>query len=158
MFLFRNGIVILLLMISPNVSANEPSAFTAVQRLFAAMSAFDYPQMKAIGTNDFHLLENGEVWDMDDLVTAVKPAGDKYVRRNYFSVIRTVTSQDSVWISYWNRADFPKPDGKVNSVTWLESAVMVNVNTEWKIQMMHSTRLAHPEKLSTDIIFEEYTD
>ena len=158
MFFLRSGIVVVLLMISNNVAANEPAAFTAVQRLFSAISNFDYQKMKTIGTDDFQLLENGEIWDMDDLAADIKPSGDKYERRNYFSVIRTVASKDSVWVSYWNRADFPKPDGKVNSATWLESAVMVNVNNEWKIQMLHSTRLRHPEKLSKDIVFEEYTD
>ena len=158
MSLLRSCIVMVLLMTSANSYASEPTAFSAVQRLFSAMSAFDYPRMKVIGTEDFQLLENGEVWDMDDLVTAIKPSGDKYERRNYFSVIRTVTTQDNVWVSYWNRADFPKPDGSAQSVTWLESAVMVKVDAHWKVQMMHSTRLSHPEKLSKDIIFTEYTD
>jgi hypothetical protein len=42
------------------------------------------------------------------------------------------------WVSYWNKATFN--NGQEESVVaWLESAVMIKVDSEWKIQMLHST-------------------
>ena len=50
----------------------EKSPFNTVQNLFAAISEFDYTKMKAVVTDDFQLLEAGEVWDTDILIEVIK--------------------------------------------------------------------------------------
>lgn len=58
------------------------------------------------------------------------------------------------WVSYWNKATFTK--GKlVETVVWLESAVLIRDDNEWKIQMLHSTRI-RPEDLPKDIVLTEH--
>lgn len=146
------------LLISSGCFAQEPAPFNAVQRLFSSMASLDYDEMAAIGTDDFHLLEVGEVWDMNDLISAIKSVPTKFERRNYFSVIKTKTSKDTVWVSYWNKADYTFETGEKIQSRWLESAVMVKVGTEWKIQMLHSTKLRPEQSIPEDVIFAEYTD
>jgi len=142
-----------LIIFAPQVCAND-KAFKAVQDLFAGMSAFDYEKMRDVVTPDFQLLEVGEVWDLDDLIRVVKPSGKKYERRNYFSVIKVAEHTDTVWVSYWNKADFIV-EGKARQVGWLESAVMIKSGNDWKVQMLHSTRV-DIDKIPADVIFQEY--
>ncbi len=130
----------------------QESPFKAVQDLFAAMSDVNHAEMKRIVTSDFQLLEVGEDWDLNDLIEVVSPS--EYVRRNYFSVIKAKTLGNSAWVSYWNKATFTKGE-IVETVVWLESAVLVKENNTWKIQMLHSTKIK-PEQLPKHIVLTEY--
>jgi len=146
--------IIVVLTVSANAQENRP--FHAVEKLFAAMSAYDYEGMYAAGTDDFQLLEDGEVWDMARLAQAVKDAEGEIARRNFFAVIKQVESNDSVWISYWNRADLRMADGQEASIAWLESVVVVREGNEWVLQMMHSTGIKGAENLPEGLEMEEY--
>lgn len=126
--------------------------FKAVEVLFSAMTEVDHAKMKSVVTNDFQLLEVGEDWDMDQLIAVVKPS--EYSRRNYFSIIKTKISGEFAWVSYWNKATFTKGES-LETVAWLESAVLVKENNSWKIQMLHSTKLK-PENLPKDIVLIEH--
>ena len=134
----------------------EDSPFKAVQNLFAAIAAFDHSRMEAVVTDDFQLLEAGEVWDIDTLHKVIGPNENAYERRNYFSLIRMVSRNETVWISYWNKATFTVPD-KIFENVWLESVVLVEDQGSWKIQLMHST-IVSLENVPTDVTFEEYID
>ena len=139
-----------------NLSAKDDSAFNAVQELFAAISAFDYPKMRNVVTKDFQLLENGELWNIEKLISAIKPGEEPYLRRNYFKLVKEVKKDGLVWVSYWNKATY-KSAKNTNVAVWLESAVMIKVNGRWKVQMMHSTYLQE-DKRSKDIQFTEYVE
>ncbi len=154
MQLCQRGLFFLILMITTNSQANKPPLpFNAVQRLFSAISAFDYTAMNEAVTSDFHLLEVGEVWNMDDLINAVKPSENTYERRNFFSVIKTVTNGDMAWVSYWNKATYESLEPGTKA--WLESVVLVNIDNQWKIQLLHSTRV-DPDLVPGEVVFEEY--
>ena len=134
----------------------EDSPFKAVQNLFAAIAAFDHSRMEAVVTDDFQLLEAGEVWDIDTLIKAIGPNENLYERRNYFSLIRMVSRNETVWISYWNKATFTMSDEIVENA-WLESVVLVEDEGSWKMQLMHSTKVSL-ESVPMDVAFEEYID
>lgn len=141
------------LLMQPGVAtaaaADDHPAFTPVKQLFAAMSAHDGPAMHATATSDFQLLEHGEVWSMQKLVEAVQPNGKPYQRDNFFQQIHAHQQHNMAWISYWNKAQINR-DGTTRTVVWLESAVLIMTNDQWKIQMLHSTRLdpaKHPQNI-----------
>ena len=133
-----------------------PHPFSAVQALFAAMSAYDEPAMRATSAPDFHLLEVGEVWDMDKLVSAVTSGDGAATRRNYFAVIDARIAGDRAWVSYWNRAVFTVSGGQPQKVEWLESAVMAKQGDRWLIEMLHSTRLGANQLIPDDIQLQEH--
>ncbi|MGB2742710.1 MAG: nuclear transport factor 2 family protein [Cognaticolwellia sp.] len=148
-------IQILFLFVSLLVSATsfgQESPFKAVQDLFSAMSQVNHAKMKNIVTNDFQLLEDGENWNITDLIKVVNPS--KYYRKNYFNVIATKVSGDVAWVSYWNKATFTKGE-LIEEVVWLESAVLIKDNEAWKIQLLHSTKIK-PENLPKHIVLTEY--
>ncbi|MDO6446120.1 nuclear transport factor 2 family protein [Colwellia sp. 1_MG-2023] len=133
-------------------SFGSDKPFKAVQDLFSAISEINHEKMKSIVTSDFQLLEVGEDWDINDLIKVVNPS--EYIRRNYFSVIKTKSSGNTAWVSYWNKATFTKGE-MVEVVVWLESAVPIKDNNNWKIQMLHSTKIK-PENLPKNILLSEY--
>ena len=137
-------------------AVTDKSPFNAVQNLFAAMSAFDYSKMKSVVTDDFQLLEAGEVWDIDILIDAIKPYENTFSRRNYFSLIKVVSNEDIVWVSYWNKAIITMPN-KTSEKSWLESVVLVKDKNNWKLQMMHST-IVLSKNIPADVEFIEYID
>jgi len=125
---------------SDDLIAKHP--FHAVQLIFAGVSAFDHELMNAMATDDFQLLEVGEVWDMDDFTAVVKRSS--MVRRNYFSIIKSDINENFAWVNYWNKAtyiDSKVADAPLREVAWLESAIMVKTAKGWKVQQLHSTRI-----------------
>ncbi len=128
--------------------------FNTIQEFFAATSAVDHDKLKSLMTDDFQLLEVGEIWDASKLIKVIQPS-DR-IRQNYFQLITTKLHGDSAWVSYWNKAIFTNK-GKSGTLYWLESAVLVKHGANWQIQMLHSTRV-DKDKVPTDVKFVEYTE
>lgn len=144
-----------IIFISLTISASsfgQDVPFKAVQNLFSAISEVNHTKMKNVVTDDFQLLEVGEDWDIHDLIKVVNPS--EYVRKNYFNVIKTKINGDFAWVSYWNKATFTK-DKLIENVVWLESAVLIKDGNDWKVQMLHSTKIK-PENLPSNIVLTEY--
>jgi len=120
------------------------------------MSAHDEAAMRATSVPDFHLLEVGEIWDMDKLVSAVISGEGRPTRQNFFAVINSRTSGDKAWVSYWNRAVFTFPNGQTQNINWLESAVLVRSGEGWLIEMLHSTRLGAKQQIPDSVALQEY--
>lgn len=144
-------VVITNLLVSSCFANDQP--FRAIQEFFAATSAFDHNKLQLLMTDDFQLLEAGEIWDGDKLLSVIQPSN--LVRQNYFKLVTVKVQEDSAWVSYWNKAKFTS-DGQSGIVFWLESAVLKRAKNGWKIQMLHSTHVDN-EKVPSDIRFTEYT-
>lgn len=140
--------------ISASDSVNGMPAFKAVQEFFAGLATFDENRMRDNMTNDFELLEVGEVWDADKLVNAVLPYKGMIKRQNFFDLITYKQNGDTVWVSYWNKAKKQTSKGEEQDL-WLESAVIIKTDEDWKIQMLHSTGITDTD-LPADISFTEY--
>jgi hypothetical protein len=143
-----------LLCIATADAADHP-ALQPVKDLFAAMSKHDGKAMQETATEDFQLLEHGEDWTMQRLIEAVQPKGKPFERKNFFSQIRARQNGDVAWVSYWNKAEIHSESG-LRTIVWLESAIMVKEVDRWKIQLLHSTRLApehHPKDIDW-VLFE----
>lgn len=149
-------IVVIGLLASSNSYSNETTPFNTVQRFFSAMSSFDYKGTKAVVTQDFQLLEVGEVWDINDYFNVLKSLEGKFEkRRNYFSIIRKVSSKDNMWVSYWNKAIIKPIGHDPITLFWLESVVISRENNEWKLQLLHSTKVEH-NAIPKEVVFKEY--
>lgn len=120
--------------------AADHAALEPVKKLFIAMSARDGDAMRSTGTENFQLLEQGEVWSMDKLVSVVKAPRKTSERKNFFQQIAARQSGDMAWVSYWNKAEITR-EGELRKIVWLESAVMIKVQGQWTIQLLHSTRV-----------------
>jgi hypothetical protein len=144
------------LLVYTSAQSAESPPFDTVRDLFAAMSAFDDARMRSAVTDDFQLLEDGEIWDIDTLISAITPGENPYVRRNFFSLIRAESNNDVGWVSYWNKATFTTSDG-VSERIWLESALMIKDQGEWKLQLLHSTHVS-ADDMTTSVEFQEHIE
>ena len=93
-------------------------------------------------TEDFLLLENGEVWDNEiitDYMNRAKANGTQPERINSFDFIEIKVRDEMAWMAYHNNAVF-KMAGKVEGeMNWLESATAIKTKEGWRLQMLHST-------------------
>ena len=125
---------------SPLFAQKDKAAIeAAIVKFFDGLTEVDNNKLKATTTDDFLLLEHGEVWNMDTLVHKLTQSKNpNRIRVNSFDFFKTEQKDDVAWVSYFNTADFTMGDRK-QSVRWLESAVLVRQGKEWKIKQLHST-------------------
>ena len=94
-------------------------------------------------TNDFILLEHGEIWTNDTIANwckAAKLRDDGTKRINNFDFFKAKKEGNRIWMAYHNYATFKKDTIK-GKYQWLESIVAVKNDSTWKLEMMHSTRI-----------------
>lgn len=130
----------------------QSAPFESVVAFFAALSVADHPGIRNSVTDDILILEQGEVWNLEKLLSLVKPK--PLVRRNFFSIVSEDVRGDTALINYWNKAVEISATGEERTRAWLESVVVVKAGGAWKIQQMHSTRLV-PEQIPPNIEFIE---
>lgn len=93
-------------------------------------------------TEDFIILENGEVWDNNRIKQFMRgqlanPNRPRRVNRMEYISIEKYGS--SLQIAYDNYADFYQQDSLVGKAHWLESAMAIETPEGWRLRMMHST-------------------
>lgn len=93
-------------------------------------------------TEDFLLLETGEVWDMEMMRNYLIKSGERrseVKRINSFDFIEIKIEGRMAWVAYYNKAEFRKGDEVVREMNWVESAIAVLTEEGWKLQLLHST-------------------
>lgn len=118
--------------------ADYPPEFQPVVTLFSGIAYADHDMIQRSTTDDFLLLEVGEVWDLATLLDAVTTG--KGERKNYFGLISVERFDGVASISYWNKA-VVRLGAKTTSRGWLESVIVVDTGSGWKLKQMHSTRV-----------------
>lgn len=98
-------------------------------------------------SEDFLLLEDGQIWNKDSISGNLdrmnaKIAADKITvnRINKINFISSKIEGKMAWVAYHNTAVYNDGKGKIYGEDhWLESVVAVRTKSGWKIQMLHST-------------------
>ncbi len=79
-------------------------------------------------TEDFILLEHGEVWDMAfirNYLGKAKSNPNPPTRTNRFEYIKTIVEGDRAWIAYHNYATISRDGQVLRELYWLESATAI---------------------------------
>lgn len=95
-------------------------------------------------TEDFVILEQGQVWDNDRIKQYMRGqlANDnRPIRINKMNYLSIDKYGPSIQIAYYNDADFMEGDSLVGQAQWLESALAVPTPNGWRLKMMHSSRV-----------------
>ncbi len=93
-------------------------------------------------TEDFIILEQGEIWDNDRIKQFMRNQlsnENRPLRVNKMDYISIDKYGESMQIAYHNYADFIDSDTIVGKAQWLESALVVKTEEGWRLKMMHST-------------------
>ena len=108
--------------------------------MFDALSNRDSVNLKLYCTTDIILFENGEIWNLDTLITRairMNTAAD-FKRTNTFDFISTKVKKNTAWASY-NLQSAIMRNGKQGFVKWMETVILVKKKNKWKINVLHST-------------------
>ena len=103
----------------------------------------DSTKISKYHTDDFIILEHGEVWDNDRIKEFMRgqlAREDRAKRINIMDYISIEKYGPSMQIAYHNRAEFYQKDSLVWEGGWLESATAIKTPEGWRLKMMHSTR------------------
>lgn len=130
-----------------DVAAIEQLVQDIFDNIWSTPAGSDTASIARYHTDDFILLEHGEIWTGDTIRNWLQGKQTQFntaapERRNSFDFYRTEHLGDRIWAAYQNYGDWVDTNGDtVASRGWLESIVAVRqVNGEWKLEMMHSTR------------------
>lgn len=107
-------------------------------------SAADSNKISKYHTDDFIILEHGEVWDNDRIKKFMRnkiARNSQTKRTNKMDYISIDKYGESIQMTYYNYAEFWQADTLAGKASWLESALAVKTASGWKLKMMHSTRM-----------------
>lgn len=130
-------------------NSTKPNETQEIQELIqnsfdSLFSGYRVELLDRFYTPNFLLLEQGEVWDMDFIKTYL---GDRsknpnpVTRTNRFEFIKTEVFGDRAWVAYHNWATFTKDGSAPREVYWLESASAIRTSEDWRLELLHSTRV-----------------
>lgn len=100
-------------------------------------------------TDDFILLEDGEVWDLNiirDVMDKMAEMDRVPERINSFEFLEVKIAGDMAWTAYHNKAVFKIEGQEVGEMNWLESATAIRTQDGWRLEMLHSTVVRMEEK------------
>lgn len=125
--------------------SDEKAIQDLIQNSFDELfSEFNAEKVSDFYTEDFILLEQGEVWDLEMInsyFAKAKSDPDRATRLNHFEFIKTTIEGNRAWIAYQNYATFKKDGAVMMEIHWLESATATKTNDGWRLDMLHSTRV-----------------
>lgn len=126
-------------------NSDEVEIQNLIQNSFDELfSNLDAEKLGDFYTDDFLLLEQGEVWDKAIILGYFERASqnpNRPVRTNRFEFIQTKVEGNRGWVGYWNYATISKDGQVVQEIKWLESATAVKTEKGWRLDMLHSTRV-----------------
>lgn len=128
---------------APITEAEKQIAKDLIQGIFDDVWAgLDSTKISHYHTDDFLLLENGELWKNEEIKVYVRRqlAKNEAIKRvNKMEYLTIEKYGESMQIVYHNFADFIQADTIVYKGRWLESALAVPTEEGWRLKMMHST-------------------
>jgi ketosteroid isomerase-like protein len=124
------------------ITDEQTSVQKTIQQLFAALTNADTTAMKTYATSTVRFYEYGQVWPMDTLISKVmknKSIAD-FKRTNKFEFVNTTIHKNTAWATYYLQSTFTR-NGKEEIVYWMETVILIKDKKQWKIDVLHSTRL-----------------
>jgi hypothetical protein len=103
----------------------------------------DEARYRTLLTDDYLLLEDGEIQDAAaDIASMPKPA-DEYKRSDAFD-FRTIRVHDDTGYAVYFLRSHVIEKGNARDLEWLESAIFRRTDNNWRVAVLHSTRLVKP--------------
>jgi hypothetical protein len=90
------------------------------------------------------LLEHGEIIDREADVASMAKPGIGFRRTDHFDFHSVTIERDLAYAVYVLRSEIYDDVKGARSREWLESAILRRVKGDWKMALLHSTRVSHP--------------
>ena len=102
----------------------------------------DQDKYRALLTDDYLLLEHGEIQDVEKEISFMPKPADEYRRTDAFDFKLLQSHENMAYAVYFLKSDIrTKKDGATRR-EWLESMIFRRGNDgRWRIALLHSTRM-----------------
>lgn len=114
----------------------------SVVSLFTALTNADTTALKRSCTEDVRFYEYGQIWTIDTIIQKVMQSKSipDFKRTNSFEFVSTTINKQTAWATYYLQSTFIR-NGKEELVKWMETVVLQKEKRNWKVAVLHSTRL-----------------
>ncbi len=137
-------LIALLLSASANaqITQEQKTVQQTVEDMFATLTNADTAALKTFVTANVHFYEYGQVWTIDTLIQKVMQSTSTpgFKRSNSFNFVSTAINKNTAWVTYYLQSTFTR-NGKEDIVKWMETVVLIKEKKQWKINVLHSTRI-----------------
>mgnify|MGYP001549211463 CR=1 FL=1 len=122
-------------------TAEQANVVQAMRTMYVAATNDDLAEFHSVTTPEFYAFDNGKRFTGDALMAVVKR-----LHASGIVAVWKVTEPEvhitgqTAWITYVNKGSMHDSSG-TKPMTWLESAVLVKENGNWRIQFLDSTRV-----------------
>lgn len=93
-------------------------------------------------TDDYLLLENGEIFDAAGDTALIPSPADEYKRKDVFDFKSVKLDGDFAYVVYFLKSDINDNKKGPRHFEFLESAILRRSGKSWRVALLHSTRLA----------------
>lgn len=129
---------------APSVSAADDAAAVkqAVNDCYSVFYvSLDKQKYRSLLTEDYLLLENGELLDVEGDIALMPTPDSGYKRTDAFDFRSVKVHGDTAYAAYFLKSKITDKKNGTHNGEWLESAVLRRSGTGWRIALLHSTRI-----------------
>ena len=132
----------ILLNAQPSSTKEQQAVQQTIENMFTALTNADTAGLKLYCTGDVKFYEYGQIWTVDTLIqkAMLSKTIPDFKRINSFEFVDTAINQKTAWVTYYLQSTITR-NGKQETVKWQETAVLIKEKNQWKINVLHSTRL-----------------
>jgi ketosteroid isomerase-like protein len=142
---FTASLVLAALLAAPALANDKAAVEAAIRESYAAYSSFDEARYRSTTTDDFLLLEHGELIDREGDVAMMARPGTGFRRADHFDFDAVRIAGDTAYAVYTLESEIHDDVRGTRDREWLESAILRREEGRWKMALLHSTRVSHPE-------------
>lgn len=124
--------------------ASEPDAAqirAAILALFEAARSDDIGKFRQVTAPTFYSFDGGKRFGGEELMQHIgKLHAEGWIYEWNVGEPEITVRGDVAWATWLNEGSARAPDGKLESLAWLESAVLQKDDGRWRIHFFHSSR------------------
>jgi hypothetical protein len=113
---------------------------------FDGMETRDWDLMRSLVTDNYYVLEQGELFDVEGHINWLQTVAPEPVMLSFtFDYVDVLVKGTTAWIVYYDYLDVSVGGNVVGHWEGLESAVFLKNGGEWKLAMLTATEIPQGE-------------
>jgi hypothetical protein len=99
----------------------------------------DKQKYRTLLTEDYLLLEHGEIQDVERDLALMPAPGSDYKRTDAFDFRSVKIDRDIAYVVYFLKSEITDKEKGPHGGEWLESAILRRYGKRWRMALLHST-------------------
>ena len=105
----------------------------------------DRTKYRSMLTDDYVLLENGEIISLEKDISLIPTPQDEYQRKDTFDFRSVKIQKDVAYLVYFLKSDIKDKQDGARQREYLESMILRrDRGRTWRVALLHSTKLSKP--------------